>query len=300
MIEAKINIANNNFNDYFKLMLEKEINLLIKVSLEEDLNDVGDVTSDAIINDTQQGTAIIIAKQDGIFAGGFVVQMVFSYLDPSMKVCIHFPEGARIEDRSIVATIKGSLKKILLGERTALNFLSRISGIATFTNLFIDKLKGSNIKILDTRKTIPGWRFLDKYAVAMGGAKNHRIGLFDMILIKENHILAAGGIEKAIELCRTYLFEHKLNLPIEIETKSIEEVKQSLKANVDRIMLDNMNIDQIKEAVKIVNRRTELEVSGGVNITNIADYYDSGVDYISIGQLTHSAPAFDFSLLVEK
>ncbi len=291
-------LKKENFNNEFISKLINEINFLIKVSLEEDLGGIGDITSEAIINDFQKGTAEIIAKQDGIFAGGFIVQMVFSHIDPSMNVQINFTEGDKINRGVIVATIEGLIKNILIGERTALNFLSRVSGIATLTNQFIEKLKGSNIKILDTRKTIPGWRFLDKYAVAMGGGTNHRIGLFDMILIKENHIAAAGGIDKAIERCRKYLWEHNMKVLIEVETKNIEEVKAAIEAKVDRIMLDNMNIDQIIEAARIVNGRIELEVSGGINLSNISDYHNVGIDYISIGQLTHSAPAFDYSLLI--
>lgn len=292
-------IKNINFNDNFKSHLKNEIELLIKVSLEEDLDGTGDITSEAIISDSQRGNAVIIAKQDGIFAGGFVVQMVFFYVDPSIDVQINFEEGARIEKGVTVASISGSVKKILIAERTALNFLSRISGIATLTHQFVNKLKGSKIKILDTRKTIPGWRFLDKYAVVAGGGINHRIGLFDMILIKENHIAAAGGLNNAVILCKNYLHANKMKLPIEVETRTLEEVKMAAEANVDRIMLDNMTKEQIIEAVKIVNGKAELEISGGVKLSNIENYYDTGVDYISIGHLTHSAPAFDYSLLLE-
>ncbi|MDZ7335982.1 MAG: carboxylating nicotinate-nucleotide diphosphorylase [candidate division KSB1 bacterium] len=299
MIKELNLIKNINFNDNFKANLKEEIELLIKVALEEDLDKTGDVTSEAIISDSQRGNAKIIAKQDGIFAGGFVVQMVFSYVDPSIFVQINAEEGSKIEKGVTVASISGSAKKILIAERTALNFLSRISGIATLTHQFVNKLAGSKIKILDTRKTIPGWRFLDKYAVAAGGGLNHRIGLFDMILIKENHIAAAGGLNKAVTLCKNYLIANKMKLPIEVETRTLEEVKMAADANVDRIMLDNMTKEQIIEAVKIVNGKAEVEVSGGVNLSNIDNYYDTKVNYISIGRLTHSAPAFDYSLLME-
>jgi len=298
MIELPKQIKSDAFNKFFLDKLKLEINQLIQVSLKEDLDENGDVTSNAILEKEKKGTAKIIAKQDGIFSGGFVVQMVYSYIDQSVNVELNFDEGDLIEKKQSVIEIEGSVKSILIGERTALNFLARMSGVATSTHKFVENLKGSNISILDTRKTLPGWRYLDKYSVFIGGGKNHRIGLFDMVLIKENHIAAAGSLKNAVKLCRNYLRSKKLDLKIEVETKNLEELKQTLTFNVDRIMLDNMNLEQIKQAAEIVNGKTELEISGGVNLENVAEYYYSGVDFISVGQLTHSARAFDYSMLL--
>jgi len=293
--EAKIETFNNSFLNNLKF----ELNRLIKVSLDEDLNEIGDVTSNPIIKNGKEGTAAIIAKQSGLFSGGFVVKMVYSFVDQLAKVTVTVNEGALIQKKQSIIEIKGYLKSIFIGERTALNFLSRMSGVATLTNKFVNKLEGSNIKILDTRKTIPGWRYIDKYSVVIGGGMNHRIGLFDMVLIKENHISAAGSIKNAVKLCRRYLKSNNLTLKIEVETTSLDEVKQALELNVNRIMLDNMSLEQIKDAVELVAGKTELEISGGVTLENVDDYYNSGVDYISVGQLTHSAEAFDFSLLID-
>jgi len=299
MIDLPKVTKSNAFNDFFLNKLKLEINQLIQVSLNEDLDEIGDVTSNAILKDRQQGTATIIAKQNGVFSGGFVVKMVYSLIDQSINVKINVDEGDLVEKKQSVIEINGSVKSILTGERTALNFLARMSGIATLTHKFVQKLKGSNIKILDTRKTLPGWRYLDKYSVVVGGGMNHRIGLFDMVLIKENHIAAVGrSIKNAVNLCRSYLKTNDLNLKIEVETRNLEQVKQALELNVDRIMLDNMNQEQMKKAVKLVAGQVEVEISGGVTLENIDDYYDLEVDFISVGQLTNSAAAFDYSLLV--
>jgi len=298
MIELPQEIKSNAFNEFFLNQLKLEINQLIQVSLKEDLDEIGDVTSNSIIKNEKQGTAIIIAKQNGVFSGGFVVKMVYSYIDQLVKVNLNVNDGILIKKNQLVIEIQGPVKSILIGERTSLNFLARMSGVATLTNKFVQKLEKANIKILDTRKTIPGWRYLDKYSVLIGGGKNHRIGLFDMVLIKENHIAAAGSIENAVSLCRRYLKSNNLHLKMEVETRNLKEIKEALELNVDRIMLDNMNIEQIKQAVELVDGKIELEISGGVNLDNIDDYYDSGVEFISVGQLTNSAEAFDYSLLL--
>lgn len=287
-----------NLSDFFINKLNSELETLIKVSLEEDLGSIGDVTSNATVNPQKVGTAEIIAKQDGIFAGAFVVRRVFNKVDPSIQLDIKFSEGDNISNKQTVISLFGPLKSILVGERTAINFLSRMSGVATLTKIFTDCMKNSAIKILDTRKTIPGWRYLDKYSVAIGGGYNHRIGLFDMILIKENHIAASNGITNAVKKCRTYLKKNNLDLKIEVETRNLEEVNEAVKCNVDRIMLDNMHIETIKDAVALVNKKVELEISGGINQNNLKDYLSTGVNYISVGQLTHSATAFDYSLLI--
>lgn len=299
MIELLKAIKPNFFKENFINKLLRNINSLIKVSLEEDLDESGDVTSDAILHDKQYGSAKIIARQNGIFCGGFVIKMVYDYIDSLLKVNLMVNEGDLLTKNQDVIIITGSIKNILIGERTALNFLARMSGISTLTHNFKKELEGSLIQILDTRKTLPGWRYIDKYAVVVGGGRNHRIGLFDMVLIKENHIAAAGSITNAVTLCRKYLKEKKLKLMIEVETRNLQEVKEALNLGVDRIMLDNMDLDQIKEAVELVNKKVEVEISGGVTYSNIKSYYNTGVDFISIGQLTHSAHAFDYSLLVE-
>lgn len=289
-----------NFSDYFIHQLDREIGYLIRMSLEEDIGKKGDVTSNSIINPESAGFAEIIAKQDGIFAGSFVAKRVFSVLDSSLKVEINAQEGEKIKSGYRVITVSGSQKSILISERTALNFMARMSGIATLTDRFKNIAQNTCTKILDTRKTMPGWRYLDKYSVVIGGGTNHRIGLFDMILIKENHIIAANGIENAVKKCRTYLNKHRLQLKIEVEVTNLNEVTEAMNCNVDRIMLDNMNIDMIKKAVALVNKRMELEISGGIKFDNLNEYLSTEVDYISVGQITHSAHAFDFSLLMNR
>jgi nicotinate-nucleotide pyrophosphorylase (carboxylating) len=295
MTEPRKLILNSGYNDQIKRQLSK----LIKVALEEDLDDLGDVTSNAIIQENQCGTAKIISKQEGILAGSFIADMVFQRVNRSIKVIHLANEGDELSNMQIIMKIEGPLKSILIGERTALNFLSRLSGIATLTNRFVKIANFNHVKILDTRKTLPGWRYLDKYAVLVGGGKNHRFGLFDMILIKENHIAAAGSISRAVALCKEYLQSNNLNLMIEIEVKNLEEVIEALEAGVDRIMFDNMTPEKIVEAIKITKGNVETEISGGVNENNLSIYAQAGIDYISIGRLTHSAPAFDFSLLLE-
>ena len=291
-------LKNLNLSDFFISKLTSELDVLIQVSLDEDLGNSGDVTSNATVDPQKVGAAEIIAKQDGIFAGSFVVRRVYNKVDPSIQLDMKSNEGDNIFNKQNVISIFGSLKSILIGERTALNFLSRISGVATLTKQFADCMKNSSTKILDTRKTIPGWRYLDKYSVVIGGGYNHRIGLFDMILIKENHIAASKGITNSVNKCRTYLKEKQLNLRIEVETRNLQEVKEAINCNVDRIMLDNMTIETIKDAVALVNRKVELEISGGITYNNLKNYLSTGVDYISVGQLTHSASAFDYSLLI--
>ena len=277
----------------------KNLTELLQIAFEEDLSDIDDITSNATVAETTQGKAKIVAKEKGIIAGGFVVEKAFSLIDPLCKVEIQLEDGAQVYPGQEVITISGSQRSILTGERTALNFLCRLSGVATLTSQFVKSTEDTNVKILDTRKTTPGLRWLEKYAVRMGGGYNHRIGLYDMILIKENHITAAGGIEKAVAYCQEYLTKNELDLKIEVETRNPEEVKAALNLKVNRIMLDNMTVDQVKEAVALVKNRVELEISGGINLDNVTKYAQTGVDYISIGLLTHSAKALDFSLLVE-
>ncbi|MFZ5518404.1 MAG: carboxylating nicotinate-nucleotide diphosphorylase [Candidatus Zhuqueibacterota bacterium] len=287
------------FEDYFIENLYKEINRLIDISLGEDLDKLGDVTTKATHVKNENCSARIIAKQNGIFSGGFVADMAFKVVDEALQVKIESQEGSHINKGDTAISLHGYAESILTAERTALNLLSRVSGISTMTNHYVSKLEGSNIKILDTRKTCPGWRYLDKYAVKLGGGFNHRIGLFDMMLIKDNHIAAAGGITKAVQSCQNYNKKHHLNMKIEVETVTLEDVKEALSVNVDRIMLDNMPLEMITQAVILINRKCEVEISGGVNAVNLLDYYHTGVDFISIGEITHSAHVFDFSLQIE-
>jgi len=277
----------------------KNLTEIIQMALQEDLCDVGDITSIATVPEKSTGNAKIIAKEEGIIAGGFVVEQVFQLVDPALHVEIKSEDGSSVQVGQKVIFISGPLRSILTGERTALNFLCRLSGIATLTSQIVKATANTNVKILDTRKTTPGLRWLEKYAVRMGGGVNHRIGLYDMILIKENHITAAGGIKNAVLRCRYYLQQNNLDLKIEVETRNLDELEQALQMRVDRIMLDNMTVEQVKQAVALTNNRVKLEISGGINLDNISDYAQTGVDYISSGLLTHSAKAFDFSLLVE-
>ncbi|MBD3289259.1 carboxylating nicotinate-nucleotide diphosphorylase [candidate division KSB1 bacterium] len=270
----------------------------IRTALQEDLSDRGDVTSLSTVPSRKTGNAHIIAKEGGIIAGVEIVETVLHEVDPELKITANVTDGDRVASQQEVIKIDGSLRSILTGERTALNFLGRLSGIATLTSRFVELTKHTGVRILDTRKTTPGLRLLEKYAVKAGGGYNHRIGLFDMVLIKENHVTAAGGIRQAVENSRRYLKQHDLDLKIEVETRNIDEVRQAVEMGIDRIMLDNMNVDQIATAVALVNKRVELEISGGVNLQNIAEYAETGVDFISIGALTHSAKALDFSLLI--
>lgn len=272
---------------------------IIRIALNEDLGDRGDVTSLSTVPIGKMGNARIIAKANGIIAGVEIVEQVFHEVDSEIRVKTLVTDGSKVSPGQEVIRIAGSLRGILTGERTALNFLCRISGIATLTSQFVELTKHTGVRILDTRKTTPGLRALEKYAVKAGGGYNHRIGLYDMVLIKENHITAAGGIRRAVGSCRDYLEKQNLVLKIEVETQNIMEVREAIEMQVDRIMLDNMDLDQIREAVVLVNKQAELEVSGGVNLQNIVKYAETGVDFISIGALTHSAAALDFSLLID-
>ncbi|TDI95784.1 MAG: carboxylating nicotinate-nucleotide diphosphorylase [Caldithrix sp.] len=281
------------------LKITDEVEALIDLALKEDLGENGDVTSNFIRNSDKKGQASIIAKQAGIIAGLPIAERVFQKVNPALAVQNRVEEGTKVEPSEEVVRISGPLGDILTAERTALNFLQRLSGIATLTAEFVKKVKGSKAKILDTRKTTPGFRILEKYAVRTGGGQNHRFGLYDMVLIKENHISTAGGIINAVQQIREQMAAGNLDLQIEIEVRSLTEVEQALNLKVDRLMLDNMSLDEIREAVELVNDKVELEVSGGVNCGTVRAIAETGVDYISVGALTHSAPALDLSLLVK-
>jgi nicotinate-nucleotide pyrophosphorylase (carboxylating) len=282
----------------YPIVIDHKIERLIETALAEDLSELGDVTSELLIPKSKSALANIIAKSAGVVAGIPIAKRVFQMVDESLRFEEIREDGDKISPSDIVLTISGSTRSILTAERTALNFLQRLSGIATLTAQFVERIAGAPATILDTRKTTPGLRALEKYAVRVGGGHNHRLGLFDMILIKENHIAAAGGITKAVAIIRGELEARKLPLAVEVETKTLEEVNEALVLKVDRIMLDNMPVPQIREAVKMVSGRAELEVSGGVTLETVRAIAETDVDYISVGALTHSAPALDLSLLI--
>ncbi len=245
------------------------------------------------------GEGRIFTKQAGILAGTEITREVFYAVDRTLKVKIDFEDGIHVEPEAVVMVIEGSVRSVLSAERVALNFLGHLSGIATLTGKFVGLIRNTNAKIIDTRKTTPLLRRLEKNAVVAGGGENHRMGLYDMVLIKENHIRAAGGILQAVMATETHLKEIGRKIKIEVETRNMDEVHEALCCNIQRVMLDNMTIPEIKEAVKLINHQVEVEVSGGVNLGNVREIALCGVDYISVGAITHSAPVFDFSLLID-
>ena len=275
-------------------LLAPEIVACIERALQEDIG-AGDATTDSIIapDATMQGQ--IIAKQPGIVAGLDVAQQTFMLLDERVSFEARVAEGARVENRQVLAKLSGPARALLTGERTALNFLGRMSGIATLTRQFVDAVNavsGTRAHILDTRKTAPGLRALDKLAVLRGGGMNHRIGLYDMILIKDNHIDFAGSLAEAVQRARA----GSNGLEIEVEARTLDDVRAALALNVQRILLDNMSPDMMRQAVQMNAGRAKLEASGNVTLDNVRKVAETGVDFISIGALTHSAKAFDVSL----
>lgn len=271
----------------------KAVEKIINLSLKEDIGK-GDITTNSIVNDKLKCLAIIKSKDTGVLAGNPIAELVFKRLDPRIKYIQRKKDGDTINPNDIIAEVRGSVRTVLTGERLSLNFLQRLSGIATLSQKFVNKTKGFDVKIIDTRKTTPGLRILEKYAVTVGGCYNHRFGLFDGILIKDNHIQIAGNIEKAVLKVRA---KHK-NKEIEVETSNINQVREALKSGADIIMLDNMTPDKIKKAVKIIDSKAMTEASGGINLDNIGEYAKTGVDYISVGVLTHSAKSLDIGLYV--
>ncbi|MDA8338275.1 MAG: carboxylating nicotinate-nucleotide diphosphorylase [Nitrospiraceae bacterium] len=265
----------------------------IRIAIYEDIGH-GDITSLLIVPEYKKAKASIIAKEDLILAGMPFIKEVFNAIDPGVEIQIFFDEGSRVKKGDIIAKISGSARSLLAGERISLNILQRISGIATMTNQYVKKVNGLPVKIADTRKTIPGMRLMEKYGVRIGGGVNHRFGLYDGILIKDNHIKVAGGVKRAIELAKK---GHHL-LKIEVEVKNLDELKEALDAGADVIMLDNMSITDMKKAVKIAKGKAILEASGNVNLENIRSIAETGVDIISIGALTHSARAVDTSMKI--
>ena len=269
---------------------------LIRLALEEDIG-AGDITTDALIAPESTATAVIYAKEPLIIAGLPVAKEVFTTLDPTANFDTTFQDGDRAESNDDILTVQCTLRALLTGERTALNFLQRLSGISTHTRKYVDRVAGSSVRLTDTRKTIPGWRSLEKYAVKVGGAHNHRFGLYDAILIKDNHIAACGGISEAVAKVQS---DKDASQQIEVEVSDLGQVKEALESRADIIMLDNMNLTDIRRAVTFVKGRALIEVSGGVTLDRLTEIADTGVDIISIGALTHSARAVDISMrLVE-
>jgi nicotinate-nucleotide pyrophosphorylase (carboxylating) len=267
---------------------------LIEIAIKEDIGP-GDITTDNLIDPQLKGKGFIIAKESLVVAGLNVAKQVFQYLDSEVIFRSEYDDGDFVKKGDALANVKGKLRALLSGERTALNFLQHLSGISTLVQSYVTELSDKNIRLVDTRKTTPGWRVLEKYAVRVGGAYNHRIGLYDGVLIKDNHIAAFGGIKKAIDHIRTRI-SHLLK--IEVEVSNLDQVKQALEAHADVIMLDNMNISQIKEATAFIDGRATVELSGNVTKSALKSLADSGVDIISVGALTHSARCVDISMQI--
>ncbi len=276
------------------LNLTPPIKKLIDMALAEDLGP-GDITTENLISPDAAGRATVVAKEPLILAGLAVARYVFERLDPAVAFTTRFNDGDTLLPGQTAIRLAGSLAALLTAERTALNFLQRLSGIATFTREYVDLLRGQKVRLLDTRKTTPGWRALEKYAVRIGGGANHRIGLYDAVLIKDNHIVAAGGIASAVASMRSRV---PGDMTIEVETASLDQVRSALEAGAHIIMLDNMDLDQIRAAVALVAGRAKLEVSGGVTLENLAALAATGIDFISCGALTHSARAVDLGMYI--
>jgi nicotinate-nucleotide pyrophosphorylase (carboxylating) len=277
-------------------MNDNELRALIRHALDEDTGE-GDYSSLACIPASAKGRARLLIKESGIIAGIRVAREVFRMTDPSLKIETFFNDGDHISFGDIALTAEGTMQSLLRSERLVLNLMQRMSGIATATALYVEKVRGTKARITDTRKTTPGLRFLEKEAVRLGGGTNHRMGLYDMIMLKDNHTDFAGGITPAITRTKEYLKKNNLSLRIEVESRNLKEVNEILAASgVDRIMLDNFTIPMTVEAVKIIGNAAETESSGGINLENVRDYALCGVDFISIGALTHHINSLDMSL----
>lgn len=269
----------------------------IEQALREDLGS-GDHTTLATIPKKKQATARLLVKDHGVLAGVELARRIFEFVDPDLHLDIYLEDGHRAHPDQVCFTVSGSARSILSTERIVLNCMQRMSGIATYTHRMVQHLEGTKTKLLDTRKTTPGIRFLEKWAVKIGGGENHRFGLYDMIMIKDNHVDAAGGITQAVERVQDYLREEELDLRIEVETRNMAEVQEALKAGAHRIMLDNFTPDQAREAVAYIDEQAETEASGGITEHNIRQYAETGVNYISSGALTHTAVPLDLSLKI--
>lgn len=275
--------------------MDKSILKTISTALKEDVKN-GDITTKATISKSKKAVGKFLVKADGIIAGLEIAKAVFKSIDPKIKFELKINDGSKVKYGDVAAIVSGRAQSLLTAERTALNFLQRMSGIATSANNYSEKVKHTKAKVIDTRKTVPGLRTLDKLAVKLGGCSNHRIGLYDMFLVKDNHIEVAGSISKAVEACVKYNKKHRTKFKIEVETKNLNEVEEALTTKADIIMLDNFEIDEMKKAVKIINGKCKVEASGGVNLDTVKTIAETGVDFISVGALTHSVKALDISL----
>ena len=274
---------------------EQLIDELIDLAFAEDIGD-GDHTTLCCIPDTAMGKSRLLIKEPGILAGVEIARKIFHRFDPDLKMTVYIEDGTAVKSGDVAFVVEGRVQSLLQTERLMLNVMQRMSGIATMTHRYLKKLEGLHTRILDTRKTTPGMRMLEKEAVKIGGGVNHRIGLFDMILLKDNHVDFAGGIENAISRCHDYLKAKGKDLKIEIEVRNLDELKEVMRVGgVDRIMLDNFSPELTKEAVKIVGGKYEIESSGGITFDTIRDYAESGVDFVSVGALTHSVKGLDMS-----
>ncbi|TJX13933.1 carboxylating nicotinate-nucleotide diphosphorylase [Tissierella creatinini] len=272
--------------------MQYNMDRLILSALNEDITHE-DISTNSVIRAYTKGKAQLICKQDGVIAGLSVFERVFFLLDESTKLHFYCKDGDNVKKGELIAEIEGDIRTILSGERTALNYLQRMSGIASHTRKIVNLLEGSSVKLIDTRKTTPNNRIFEKYAVKVGGGSNHRFNLSDGVMLKDNHIAAAGGIRQAVAMAREYTsFIHK----IEVEVENLDMVLEALEAKADIIMLDNMSLDEMKEAVKVIGKRALIECSGNLTLENIAGLREIGVDYISSGALTHSSPILDLSL----
>ena len=267
---------------------------LIEIALKEDIGP-GDITTDNLVGPDLEGQGVIIAKEPLVIAGLDIAKQVFEHLDPKVIFKPEYSDGDAVKDGETIANVEGKLRALLAGERTALNFIQRLSGIATYVRSYVDELANKSVRLVDTRKTAPGWRVLEKYAVRAGGAHNHRMGLYDGVLIKDNHIAACGGIKEAVNRIRTKV-SHLVK--IEVEVSDLDQVKDALGAGADVIMLDNMDIQQIKEAIAFIDGKALVEVSGGITRSGLKRLADTGVDIISVGALTHSARSVDISMRI--
>ncbi len=268
---------------------------LIDLAFAEDIGD-GDHTTLCCIPEDAMGKSHLLIKEDGILAGVEVAKRVFSRFDPDLKVEVLIEDGTPVKVGDIAMIVSGKVRSLLQTERLMLNIMQRMSGIATVTNKYVERLKGTHTRVLDTRKTTPGLRMLEKQAVKIGGGVNHRIGLFDMILLKDNHVDFSGGIKNAIDRCHAYLKEKGLDLKIEIEVRNFDELQQVLDhGGVDRIMLDNFSVENTRKAVELIDGKYETESSGGITIDTLRNYAEAGVDFISVGALTHSVKGLDMS-----
>lgn len=274
---------------------EQLIDDLLDLAFAEDIGD-GDHTTLSTIPADAMGKSRLIIKEEGVLAGVEEAKKVLHKVDPTIRMTVYLEDGAEVKPGDIAFIAEGPVRSLLVAERTMLNIMQRMSGVATMTRRYQNELKGLHTKVLDTRKTTPGMRIMEKEAVKIGGGTNHRIGLFDMILIKDNHIDFAGGIEKAIERAREYCSEHNKDLKIEVEVRSLDDIKRVMAiGGVDRIMFDNFSPEMTKEAVKLVDGTMETESSGGITLSNLRQYGEAGVDYISVGALTHSVKGLDMS-----